>query len=91
LQPDMMHGVTEAVMEALPEPHWHTVSVRSQWAAGMAVAKQACCEQHQHSRRGLVQGLTAQTGMSAALTAAAARERGARERMERMRNFMITD
>jgi hypothetical protein len=24
LQVDMMHGVTEAVMAALPEPHWQT-------------------------------------------------------------------
>jgi hypothetical protein len=29
--------------------------------------------------------------MSAAVTVEAARERGARERMERMRNFMITE
>jgi hypothetical protein len=34
--------------------------------------------------------LTAHAGISAAVTVAAARERGARERMERMRNFMIT-
>jgi hypothetical protein len=41
----MMHGVTAAVMAALPGPHWQTKSVRPQLEAGMADAKQVCCRQ----------------------------------------------
>lgn len=42
-----MHGVTEAVMAALAEPHWHTVSVNPQEVEAMAVAKQfTCCIHH---------------------------------------------
>lgn len=39
-----MHGVTEAVIVSLAEPHWHDVSVNPQEVDAIAVAKQETCQ-----------------------------------------------
>jgi len=54
-----MHGVTEAVIASLAEPHWHAVSVNPQEVDAIAVAKQE----------------TEQVGKSAIVTAYAAEEK----------------
>lgn len=40
----MIHGVTEAVMASLAEPHWHAVSVKPQEVDAIADVKQVICQ-----------------------------------------------